>query len=136
MNIRNLSHFKIAAVACLTFCFLGTGQMLAESKPNVVIIYGDDVGFGDVGAYGSEMIPTPRIDGLASEGLRFTDGHCSAATCTPSRYSLLTGVHGFRDGVSILPPNAPLTISTEILTLPKLFQKAGYTTGVVGKWHL
>jgi len=136
MNIRNLSHFKIAAVACLTFCFLGTGQMLAESKPNVVIIYGDDVGFGDVGAYGSEMIPTPRIDGLASEGLRFTDGHCSAATCTPSRYSLLTGVHGFRDGVSILPPNAPLTISTEILTLPKLFQKVGYTTGVVGKWHL
>jgi arylsulfatase A-like enzyme len=108
----------------------------AVEKPNVIIIYGDDVGFGDVGAYGSKMIPTPNIDRLAKEGLRFTDGHCSAATCSPSRYSLLTGLHGFRDGVSILPPNAPLSISTEILTLPKLFQQAGYTTGVIGKWHL
>lgn len=112
------------------------GLALASDKPNVVIIYGDDVGFGDVGVYGSEMIPTPNIDRLAAEGLRFTDGHCSAATCSPSRYSMLTGVHGFRDGVAILPPNAPLTISTEILTLPKLFKKAGYATGVVGKWHI
>jgi len=104
--------------------------------PNVVIIYGDDVGFGDVGAYGSELIPTPNIDQLAAEGLRFTDGHCAAATCTPSRFSLLTGVHGFRHGVSILPPNAPLSIPTDVLTLPKLFRQAGYTTGVVGKWHL
>ena len=105
-------------------------------KPNVVIIYGDDVGFADVGVNGSKLIPTPNIDKLASEGLNFSDAHCAAATCTPSRYSLLTGVHGFRDGVSILPPNAPLSIATDILTLPKLFRKAGYATGVVGKWHL
>ena len=105
-------------------------------KPNVVIIYGDDVGFGDVGVYGSTLIPTPNIDQLARGGLQFTDGHSAAATCTPSRYSMLTGIHGFRDGVSILPPNAPLSISTKILTLPKLFQQAGYTTGVIGKWHL
>jgi len=107
-----------------------------DSRPNIVIIYGDDVGFGDVGAYGATMIPTPNIDELANRGLRFTDGHSAAATCSPSRYSLLTGVHGFRDGVNILSPVAPLTISTEILTLPKLFQQAGYSTGVVGKWHL
>lgn len=68
----------------------------------MVIIYGDDVGFGDVGVYGSTLIPTPNTDRLAREGLRFTDGHCAAATCSPSRYSLLTGIHGFRDGVSIL----------------------------------
>ena len=105
-------------------------------KPNVVIIYGDDVGFGDVGVYGSKLIPTPNIDKLASEGLRFTDGHCSAATCSPSRFSMLTGVHGFRHGVRVLPPNAPLSIPTDILTLPKLFRQAGYATGVVGKWHL
>lgn len=105
-------------------------------KPNVVIIYGDDVGFGDVGAYGSKMIPTPNIDQLAVDGLRFTDGHCSAATCSPSRFSMLTGVHGFRYGVRVLPPNAPLSIPTDIMTLPKLFQQAGYATGVVGKWHL
>ena len=105
-------------------------------KPNVVIIYGDDVGYGDVGVYGSEMIPTPNIDQFAAEGLRFTDAHCSAATCTPSRFSMLTGVHGFRHKVRVLPPNAPLCIPTDILTLPKIFQQAGYTTGVVGKWHL
>ena len=105
-------------------------------KPNVVLIYGDDVGYGDIGANGCELIPTPNIDRLASEGLNFTDGHCSAATCSPSRFSLLTGVHGFRHGVQVLPPNAPLTIPTDILTLPKVFKKAGYVTGVIGKWHL
>ncbi|WP_411825225.1 sulfatase family protein [Luteolibacter sp. AS25] len=107
-----------------------------DQPPNVVIIYGDDVGLGDVGVYGSKMIPTPNIDRLAAEGLVFTDGHCAAATCTPSRYSLLTGIHGFRNGISVLPPDAPLSISTNILTLPKLFKKAGYATGVIGKWHL
>jgi arylsulfatase A-like enzyme len=108
----------------------------AADRPNVVIIYGDDVGYADIGVNGSKMIPTPNIDALAAAGLNFTDGHCSAATCSPSRFSLLTGVHGFRHGISILPPNAPLSIPTDILTLPKLFKKAGYTTAVVGKWHL
>ena len=108
----------------------------AEKRPNVVIIYGDDVGYGDVGAYGAKMIPTPNIDRLASEGLQFTDAHCTAATCSPSRYSMLTGVHGFRDNVRIMAPNAPLKISTEAMTLPKVFRKAGYETAVIGKWHL
>ncbi|WP_303317263.1 arylsulfatase [Flavivirga abyssicola] len=107
-----------------------------DKLPNVVIIYGDDVGYADVGVYGSKLIPTPNIDKLAAGGIQFTDGHCSAATCTPSRYSLLTGIHGFRDNINILPPNVPLTIPTDAYTLPKLFKKAGYTTGVIGKWHL
>lgn len=128
------TSFKSWAAAAV---LVGFSTASAEKqRPNVVIIYGDDVGYGDVGAYGAEKIPTPNIDRLAQRGLLFTDGHCAAATCSPSRYSLLTGIHGFRDGVSILPPNAPLTISTEVLTLPKLFREAGYTTGVVGKWHL
>ncbi|GAA5497010.1 N-acetylgalactosamine-6-O-sulfatase [Rubritalea halochordaticola] len=114
----------------------GCMAVTAAEKPNIVFIYGDDVGYGDVGAYGSKLIPTPNIDKLVSEGLMFTDGHCSAATCTPSRFSLLTGVHGFRHGVRVLPPNAPLTISTEALTLPKMFKQAGYNTAVIGKWHL
>jgi arylsulfatase A len=118
------------------FAFLSVTTVFAADKPNVVIIYGDDVGFADVGAYGAKKIPTPNLDRLAKESLVFTDGHCSAATCTPSRFSLLTGVLGFRHGVRILPPNARLTIPTDILTLPKLFQKAGYKTAVVGKWHL
>ena len=109
---------------------------MAADKPNVVLIYGDDVGWGDVGAYGAKKIPTPNIDKLAADGLRFTDGHCTAATCSPSRFSLLTGVHAFRYGVRIMPPNARLCIPTDMFTLPRVFKKAGYTTGIVGKWHL
>ncbi|MEM9399719.1 MAG: arylsulfatase [Verrucomicrobiota bacterium] len=129
-------HMLFIAFAIISLLALSSFAEANKAKPNVVIIYGDDVGYGDVGVYGSKMIPTPNIDKLAKGGLRFTDGHASSATCTPSRYALLTGIHGFRDGVSILSPVAPLSISTEILTLPKLFKKAGYATGIVGKWHL
>jgi len=127
-SVINLTLAFLAALSATT--------ALAADKPNVVIIYGDDVGYADVGVYGAEKIPTPNLDELAKESLVFTDGHCSAATCTPSRFSLLTGVHGFRHGVRILPPNARLIIPTDALTLPKVFQQAGYTTGIVGKWHL
>lgn len=115
---------------------LSTALFGEQKQPNVVIIYGDDVGYGDVGAYGSEKIPTPNIDRLASEGIVFLDGHCTASTCTPSRYSMLTGMYGFREGVNILPPDAPLVLPTNKLTLPKLFLRAGYTTAVIGKWHM
>ena len=111
-------------------------NLAAAAKPNVVIIYGDDVGFADVGVNGSKRIPTPHIDRLAAGGLNFTDGHCSAATCTPSRFSMLTGIHAFRYDASILPPDAPLLIPLDKLTLPQLFKKAGYDTAVIGKWHL
>ena len=135
MNKKGIfSTVAFGSVALIASCTIN-----AEKKgklPNVVLIYGDDVGFGDIGVYGSKMIPTPNIDKLANNGIRFNDGHCVAATCTPSRFSLLTGVHAFRHNVSILPPNAPLTIPTDILTLPKLFKQAGYKTGIVGKWHL
>ncbi|MFK7740073.1 MAG: arylsulfatase [Planctomycetota bacterium] len=114
----------------------GDGASSADTRPNVVLIYGDDVGYADLGCYGATKIPTPNLDRLASQGLRFTDAHCSAATCTPSRFSLLSGVHGFRRKIRVLPPNAPLTIPTDWLTLPKVFQRAGYRTAIVGKWHL
>ncbi|WP_246117912.1 sulfatase family protein [Adhaeretor mobilis] len=113
------------------------GNAVADrTQPNVVIIYGDDVGYADVGVNGATKIATPNIDALAAQSLNFTDGHCSASTCTPSRFSLLTGVHAFRQGVRIAPPNASLLISTEAFTLPRLFEQAGYETGIVGKWHL
>jgi len=105
-------------------------------RPNVLLIYGDDVGWGDLSCQGATKIPTPHIDKLAAGGLRFTDGHCSAATCTPSRFSLLTGIHGFRHDAAILPPDAPLIVPLDKLTLPRVFQKAGYQTAIVGKWHL
>jgi arylsulfatase A-like enzyme len=110
---------------------------LSAEKPNVVIIYGDDVGYGDVGVYGSKMIPTPNIDRLAANGLRFTDAHSAAATCTPSRFSILTGNCAFRhDGTSILPANAKMAIPEDMFTLPDLFKQAGYATAAIGKWHL
>lgn len=138
MSTCNLIYsLKVAAALSLALVGLNEGILQsAESSPNVVIIYGDDVGYADISVNGATQISTPHIDALAAESLNFTDGHCSASTCTPSRFSLLTGVHAFRRGVRIAPPNASSLISTEMMTLPKLFKKAGYQTGIVGKWHL
>ena len=104
--------------------------------PNIVIFYVDDLGYGDVGSYGAVGVETPNIDHLAANGVRFTDAHSSAATCTPSRYSLLTGEHGFRREARILKGDAPLLIPVDKPTLPTMLKNAGYVTGVVGKWHL
>lgn len=128
--------FGLPLRALLVFVALAIPFMAASAKPNVVIIYGDDVGFADVGVNGSKLIPTPNIDRLAAGGLNFTDGHCTASTCTPSRFSIMTGIHAFRYDARILPPNAPLIIPTDTLTLGSLFKRAGYATGMVGKWHL
>ncbi|WP_158839565.1 sulfatase-like hydrolase/transferase [Polaribacter sp. L3A8] len=105
-------------------------------KPNIVIIYVDDLGYGDIGVNGAIGVKTPFVDELAKNGLNFTDAHSAAATCTPSRYSLLTGSYAFRNNAAILEGDAPLIIDTTKETLPKMLQKAGYTTGIVGKWHL
>jgi arylsulfatase A-like enzyme len=107
------------------------------NQPNVVIIYIDDLGYGDVSCYGSETITTPNIDNLASTGILFTNGHSSSASCTPSRFSMLTGGYAFRqEGTGIAPGDASMIIDTETRTLADLFSEAGYKTGVVGKWHL
>lgn len=128
--------WTIVNVLAVMSVFWLTGRTVSGEQPNVILIYGDDVGYGDVGVYGSELIPTPNIDRLAVDGIRFTDAHATAATCTPSRFSMLTGVYGFRHDVRILPPNAPLTIPTDWFTLPRVFKEAGYHTAVIGKWHL
>jgi len=117
-------------------CLMGALSAFAAEKPNVVIIYGDDVGYGDVGVYGSEMIPTPNIDKLAQGGLMFTDGHCSSSVCSPSRYAMLTGEHPLRNNLSVISPEGGLAIPTDRFTLADLFRKAGYQTAVIGKWHL
>ncbi len=106
-------------------------------QPNILIIYLDDLGYGDVGAYGATEINTPNIDRLAREGVRFTQGYASSATCSPSRYALLTGQYPWRnERAKILAGTAPLLIDTSQMTIPKMLKSQGYHTGIVGKWHL
>jgi arylsulfatase A-like enzyme len=109
-------------------------------KPNIVILYADDLGYGDVHAYNPTRgkIPTPHLDKLASQGMRFTDGHSSSGVCSPSRYTLLTGRYHWRTRLQtgIVPLwGAPL-ISPERLTVAKLAKQHGYRTAAIGKWHL
>ncbi len=108
-----------------------------KQHPNIILIYTDDLGYGDVSCYGATRVKTPHIDQLAKEGLKFTEAYATAATCTPSRYALLTGEYPWRkDGIKIAPGDASLMINTDKTTIPSLLKKAGYISAVVGKWHL
>jgi arylsulfatase A-like enzyme len=122
-----------ALLIAITFAFIS----YAAEKPNIIVIMADDLGYGDLSCYGAKAIQTPAIDQLASEGVRFTSGYCSASTCTPTRFSLLTGNYAFRQkGTGIAPPNGPAIIKPGMETLPGILKRAGYATAVIGKWHL
>ena len=109
----------------------------ARQHPNVILIIADDLGYGDVSAYGQRTVQTPNIDRLAHGGVCFTDGHATSATSTPSRYGLFTGMYPWKKkGTHILPGDAPLLIPPTQFTMPRMFQQAGYYTAAIGKWHL
>ena len=141
MNASNLFFFFLSSAglaASTSGC--QSGLKRAEPSivnPNIIIIYLDDLGYGDVGAYGATQLKTPNIDKLAENGVRFTMGYASSATCTPSRYALLTGEYPWRnESARILPGSAPLIIDTAKITISKMLKEQGYHTGIVGKWHL
>lgn len=124
------------AIAAPFFAADASAQAADEEKPNVIVILADDIGYGDLGCYGATRIQTPCLDALARQGVRFTQVYSPASTSSPSRYALLTGEYAWRKQVGILPADAPLCIDSESFTLPRMFQRAGYCTALVGKWHL
>ena len=109
----------------------------ATAKPNIVILYADDMGYGDLCANNpASKIPTPQLDRLAAEGLRFTDGHSSSGICTPSRYAMLTGRHHWRDFHGIAQAYDGTVFKPGQLTMPAMLRQQGYATACIGKWHL
>lgn len=124
------------SVFLVAWTFSGVCQQVSE-KPNIVLIYVDDLGYGDLGSYGAVEITTPHLDRLAEQGVRFTNGYSTSATCTPSRYALMTGTYPWRrQGTGILPGDAALIVPQDKATIATVLRDAGYKTGVVGKWHL
>lgn len=133
-------------VILLSSLFAYGGQLLAQQHshdssrkefPNVLIIYADDLGYGDLSCYGATRVSTPHIDTLAGEGVRFTNAHAVAATSTPSRYSLLTGEYAWRrKDTDIATGDAGMIIKPGQFTLADLFKSKGYRTAAIGKWHL
>lgn len=108
-----------------------------REKPNVIIIYADDLGYGDLQCYGAQGVKTPNVNQLASEGIRFINVHATASTSTPSRYSLLTGEYAWRKpGTDIAAGNAAMIIKPGQYTMADMFKHSGYTTAAIGKWHL
>ena len=108
-------------------------------RPNIVYILADDLGYGDLGCYNKDSkIPTPNLDRLAAEGMRFTDAHAPTSVCTPTRYALLTGRYSWRSRLKhdVLGPWGATLIAADRLTVPALLKQHGYATTCIGKWHL
>ena len=134
MNRRRFLQTATLGAAAVALPRFARGQ---ARRPNIIVIYADDLGFGDIGCNGATAVKTPHIDRLAREGLRLTNGHSPAATCSPSRYSLLSGEFAFRrKGTGVLTGDAGLIVPTDRATVASVLRQAGYTTGAVGKWHV
>jgi len=140
--MRNLLRRITSMSIVLLFGFLSLDALQAQrtpGRPNVVLIMADDLGYGDVGAFnGASRVPTPHIDGLARDGLRYTDAHSNSSVCTPTRYGLLTGRYAWRTNLQrgVLWGEGDPLIEPGRLTLASMLKAQGYATAIVGKWHL
>ncbi|GIJ94117.1 arylsulfatase [Capnocytophaga stomatis] len=133
MKIKIVTLLALFAASC----GIKTKKDKIETTPNVVLIIADDLGYGDLSCYGATTIQTPQVDKLADGGILFTNAHTTAATCTPSRYSLFTGEYNWRrKDTGIADGDAGMVIRPEQVTIADVFKSAGYTTGAIGKWHL
>lgn len=127
----------LALVPAISAQAAGKGKDKTPTRPNVIFIYADDLGFGDLECYGAKNVETPNINRLAANGIRFTNGYATAATSTPSRYSMLTGEYAWRKpGTDVAAGNAGMIIRPEQFTIADVFKSAGYATAAFGKWHL
>jgi arylsulfatase A-like enzyme len=132
MQFRSSLRFVVFAMSM--FCVLIPSVQAA--KPNVLIIYADDLGWGETGAYGCKDIPTPHIDSIAGNGIRFTQGYVAATYCSPSRAGLLTGRYPTRFGHEFNAVARHSGLSLKETTLPERLKELGYATCAIGKWHL
>ena len=140
--MKNLYHMLplLPSIAMLASCGGGAKKEAKNSdnqQPNVIYIFSDDLGIGDLSCYGATKVSTPNIDRLAGQGVQFTNAYATSATSTPSRFGLLTGMYPWRQAnTGIAPGNSELIIDTACVTMADMMKEAGYATGVVGKWHL
>ena len=122
-------------------CFLCAGVLPGSganaSPPNILLIYVDDLGYGDLASYGHPVLTTPNLDALAASGVRLTNYYAPSALCSPSRAALLTGRHPYRTGIeSWIPADSGIYLKAEEITLAEILKQAGYSTALIGKWHL
>lgn len=138
------SDYLVLTLLLVGFLFTGCSDPKSAvdsktkmDKPNIIIIYADDLGYGDLSVYGATSLSTPNMDRLANGGVMFTNAYASSATCSPSRFALLTGIYPWRnEKARILSGSARMLIDTAQQTLPKMLKASGYQTAIVGKWHL
>jgi arylsulfatase A len=143
-NLNRREFLRVAGLAAAAITMPGCGNRLRHTlaeksvdKPNVVIIFCDDVGYADIGVFGAKGYETPNLDRMAAEGVKFTDFYAAASSCTPSRAALMTGCYPQRVGLpNVIGPNAKIGISDQEQTIAEILKPLGYATACYGKWHL
>src|SRR6056297_3535693 len=131
--------YYLALILIITSCNNPDADHKKDSKPNIIYIMADDLGYADLGCYGQEIIQTPNIDKLADQGIRFTQHYAASTVCAPSRCGLMTGMHmGHAEvrGNKEVDPSGQMPLSDSTITVAEMLKKAGYSTALIGKWGL